>query len=55
MLELCQTRGGIKNPTLSKEIKPLNLTPQQILDMVAFLEALTGEVDNLEPPAELPK
>jgi cytochrome c peroxidase len=48
-------RGGIKNPWLSKEIKPLNLTPQQVDDLVAFLMALTGEVNNLQPPAELPK
>jgi len=48
-------RGGVKNPWLSKEIKPLNLTPQQVTDLVAFLEALTGEVTNLEPPKELPK
>ena len=48
-------RGGVKNPTLSKEIKPLNLTPQQIDDLVAFLEALSGEVANAAPPAALPK
>ena len=27
---------------------------QQIDDLLAFLEALTGEVSNLAPPAELP-
>jgi cytochrome c peroxidase len=48
-------RGGLKNPSLSKEIKPLNLTPQQIDDLVAFLEALTGEVNNADVPKELPK
>ena len=48
-------RGGIKNPWLSKEIKPLNLTPQQVGDLLAFLEALSGPVNNLAPPAELPK
>jgi cytochrome c peroxidase len=48
-------RGGVKNPWLSKEIKPLNLTAQQVDDLVAFLEALTGEVSNLQPPAELTK
>jgi cytochrome c peroxidase len=48
-------RGGVKNPSLSKEIKPLNLTPPQIDDLVAFLEALTGEINNAEIPKELPK
>ena len=48
-------RGGIKNPWLSKEIKPLNLTPKEVRDLVAFLEALTGEVTNLDPPTRLPE
>ena len=48
-------RGGVKNARLSKEIKPLNLTPQEVQDVVAFLHALTGEVANAEPPGELPK
>jgi len=48
-------RGGVKNPWLSKEIKPLHLTPVDIDDLVAFLESLTGEVQNLDPPAELPR
>jgi cytochrome c peroxidase len=48
-------RGGVKNPWLSKEIKPLNLTPQEVQDLVAFLEGLTGTVTNVDPPAELPK
>lgn len=48
-------RGGVKNPWLSKEIKPLHLTPAEIDDLVAFLESLTGEVQNLDPPASLPR
>jgi cytochrome c peroxidase len=48
-------RGGVKNPWLSKEMKPLELTPAEIDDLVAFLFALTGEVRGLEPPTELPK
>ncbi len=48
-------RGGVKNPWLSKEIKPLNLTPTEVADLVAFLEALTGDVKGLEPPASLPQ
>ena len=47
-------RGGIKNPWLSKEIKPLNLTPTRIDDLVAFMEALTGDVTNADPPVDLP-
>ena len=48
-------RGGVSNPYLSQEIKPLGLKPEEVADTVAFLEALTGEVSNLEPPAALPK
>lgn len=48
-------RGGIKNPTLSADIKPLNLTPQEKLDLVAFLESLQGEVNNASPPDKLPQ
>jgi cytochrome c peroxidase len=43
-------RGGLKNQWLSKEIKPLNLTDQDRADLVAFLEALTGEVRGAERP-----
>jgi len=48
-------RGGIKNPTLSADMKPLNLTPQEKLDLVAFLESLQGEVLNASPPERLPE
>ena len=48
-------RGGVKNPTLSKEIKPLGLTPSEVDDVVAFLETLTGDVRDAEPPAKLPE
>ena len=48
-------KGGIGNPNLSKEIKPLNLTPQDKRDLLAFLEALTGPVRNASPPARLPE
>ena len=37
-------RGGHPNPWLSGEIRPLNLTVQDQADLVAFLQALTGEV-----------
>jgi cytochrome c peroxidase len=48
-------RGGVKNPNLSADIKPLGLTPQEKLDLVAFMEALTGDVNNAAPPASLPQ
>lgn len=48
-------RGGIKNQWLSAEIKPLGLGEREITDLVAFLEALSGEVTNADPPASLPK
>ncbi len=43
-------RGGNKNQWLSKEIKPLHLGEQDKTDLVAFLEALTGEVRGTEKP-----
>ena len=48
-------RGGISNPNLSQEIKPLKLSPQEKRDLVAFLEALTGDVTNADPPQSLPR
>jgi cytochrome c peroxidase len=44
-------RGGKPNKWLSKEIRPLNLTEQEKADLVAFLEALTGEVRGTERPS----
>jgi cytochrome c peroxidase len=37
-------RGGHRNPSLSKEVQPLNLTADEQADLAAFLRALTGEV-----------
>jgi cytochrome c peroxidase len=48
-------RGGIGNPNLSPDIKPLHLTSQEKRDLVAFLEALQGEVTNAEVPERLPE
>jgi len=48
-------KGGIPNPNLSKEIKPLNLTVQEKRDLVAFLESLNGTVNNAAPPEALPR
>ena len=48
-------RGGIGNPNLAPEIKPLHLTAEEKRDLVAFLESLTGEVNNATPPESLPE
>ena len=37
-------RGGIPNPWLSPEIVPLNLSPSEQKDLIAFVESLSGEV-----------
>lgn len=43
--------GGNSNPQLDKDMKPLQLTAQERDDLVAFLEALTGEFPaNAESP-----
>ncbi|HLZ35980.1 MAG TPA: cytochrome c peroxidase [Nitrospira sp.] len=46
--------GGGANQNLSPLIKPLNLTPEERGDLVAFLKALTGEAIKFEMP-KLPK
>ena len=45
-------KGGIKNPWLSREIQPLNLSGQEQSDLVAFIQSLTGEIapDVSKPP-----
>jgi cytochrome c peroxidase len=48
-------KGGNPNPTLAKEVQPLKLTAQEKQDLVAFMEALTGDVENLVPPSTFPK
>ncbi len=49
-------RGGVKNPWLSSDIKPLQLTVQEQKDLVAFLRSLTGEIDpEVETPPRLPQ
>jgi cytochrome c peroxidase len=37
-------KGGVPNPQLDPEIRPLHLTPQEKRDLLAFLRALSGEV-----------
>jgi cytochrome c peroxidase len=49
-------RGGTPNPWLSGEIRPLGLTVEERADLVAFLEALTGEVaPEVTSPPRLPQ
>jgi cytochrome c peroxidase len=36
-------RGGIPNPNLGKDVKPLGLTAKEKSDVVAFLKSLTGK------------
>jgi cytochrome c peroxidase len=38
-------RGGVKNPWLSQDIRPLSLSAGERADLVAFLHALTGRID----------
>ncbi len=47
-------KGGNANAWLSKEVKALQLTATQVDDLVAFLEALTGDVNNAQPPTSMP-
>lgn len=46
-------QGGIPNPYLSNEMNPLNLSPEDKADLLAFLKALTAG-DNLKEIAQLP-
>lgn len=49
-------RGGTANPWLSPDVKPLNLTTREQADLVAFLEALTGQVAaEVSTPPTLPE
>ena len=49
-------KGGIKNPGLSREIQPLNLSGQEQSDLVAFLQSLTGEIaPEVSKPPLLPQ
>jgi cytochrome c peroxidase len=49
-------RGGVRNPWLSGEIKPLELTAGEQADLVAFMESLTGEIAReITSPPVLPK
>jgi cytochrome c peroxidase len=48
-------KGGNENPHLAKEMRPLGLTEGERADLLAFLEALTGEVAKVEVPSAFPK
>jgi cytochrome c peroxidase len=49
-------RGGTPNTWLSGDIRPLGLTPEEQTDLVAFLQALTGEVAaEVSSPPRLPQ
>ena len=43
-------KGGVPNKWLSQEIKPLHLSDQDKADLLAFMEALTGELQGTEKP-----
>ena len=47
-------KGGHPNANLDPKIKPLHLTEQEKADLVAFMEALTGELPKVESD-RLPK
>jgi cytochrome c peroxidase len=49
-------KGGIKNPWLHQDVRPLNLTDQNKKDLVEFLKALNGEGwQHIKPPSSFPK
>jgi cytochrome c peroxidase len=49
-------RGGVKNPWLSADMKPLGLTAQERADLVEFMKALSGEIDpEVGRPPVLPR
>jgi cytochrome c peroxidase len=49
-------RGGTPNPWLSKEIRPLNLSVEEQKDLVALMEALTGQIAReVSNPPKLPE
>jgi cytochrome c peroxidase len=43
-------RGGNANPSLDPDMKPLKLTKDEVKAVVAFMEALTGEIRKVELP-----
>jgi len=47
-------RGGIDRPSRARQIKPLNLTPAEKADLLAFLATLTAEADREETSTVFP-
>lgn len=48
-------KGGLKNPSLSQEIRALGLTASEQADIVEFLRSLTGEIaGEVSSPPQLP-
>jgi len=52
---LVYDRGGIPNPWLSPDVKPLHLSSDQVDALVAFLEALDGEGFQDVAPRSFPR
>ena len=52
---LLYDRGGVPNPWLSPEVKPLHLSSEQVDALVAFLEALDGEGFQDVAPRSFPR
>jgi cytochrome c peroxidase len=49
-------KGGTPNQNLDQKIKPLHLTAQDKMDLVAFLNSLSGEGwQNIKPPEKFPQ
>ena len=49
------TRGGIRNPHQDNTIIPLKLSDSEKEDLVEFLQSLSGEGWQMEPPTKFPK
>jgi cytochrome c peroxidase len=47
-------KGGVPNKNLSEKIKPLHLKEQEKEDLVAFLNALSGDVTPVTAPSKFP-
>jgi cytochrome c peroxidase len=48
-------KGGVVRPSLSAEMKPLNLTAGEKNDLVAFMLMLTGDAEPVQmPPLAMP-
>ena len=52
---LLYDRGGVPNPWLSPDVKPLRLSAEQVDALVAFLEALDGEGFQDVAPRSFPR